>query len=248
MIANSNFSQPAGGKGGAGTNQPQVYNTGPANATGATGGGTPGKGGAGTGMSAFGQIDSMGTALGSGIPQMSSGGLENATAPVLQEAGNPMGPNAFETGLNAQNNSMGWMANAMNYQAPQLGGNYGAQGSGYQAHMANAPGQDLYNYDPSLATAQSYNAAQLSDQDINQYMNPYTQNVIDSAMGDLDMARQNALNNTGVAATRAAHLVATVTGSWKRRTTTIICRTLLGPALNYATRASRTPRERRWVM
>jgi hypothetical protein len=113
-----------------------------------------------------------------------------------------MGPNAFETGLNAQNNSMDWMRNAMNYQAPQLGGNYGAQGSGYQAQMANAPGQDLYSYDPSLATGQSYNAAQLSDQDINQYMNPYTQNVIDSTMGDLDMARQNALNNTGVAATR----------------------------------------------
>ena len=49
---------------------------------------------------------------------------------------------------------------------------------------------------------QSYQAAQLSDQDINQYMNPYTQNVIDSTMGDLDMARQNALNNTGVAASR----------------------------------------------
>jgi hypothetical protein len=114
-----------------------------------------------------------------------------------------MGPNAFETGLNAQNNAMDWMANATNYQAPQLGGNYTAGGGGgYTAAMAQAPGQDLYSYDPATMQGQSYQAAQLSDQDINQYMNPYTQNVIDSTMGDLDMARQNALNNTGVAASR----------------------------------------------
>jgi hypothetical protein len=120
-----------------------------------------------------------------------------------------MGPNAFETGLNAQNNAMDWMTNATNYQAPQLGGNYAAGGNytaggggGYTAAMAQAPGQDLYSYDPATMQGQSYQAAQLSDQDINQYMNPYTQNVIDSTMGDLDMARQNALNNTGVAASR----------------------------------------------
>ena len=134
--------------------------------------------------------------------------------PVAENATNPMGPNAFETGLNAQNNSMDWMRNAMNYQAPQLGGNYGmngnygingnytSDGSSYTATMAQAPGQDLYSYDPATMQGQSYQAAQLSDQDINQYMNPYTQNVIDSTMNDLDMARQNALNNTGVAATR----------------------------------------------
>ena len=140
--------------------------------------------------------------------------------PVAENATNPMGPNAFETGLNAQNNSMDWMRNAMNYQAPQLGGNYGMNGnygingnygmngnytsgdSSYTATMAQAPGQDLYSYDPATMQGQSYQAAQLSDQDINQYMNPYTQNVIDSTMNDLDMARQNALNNTGVAATR----------------------------------------------
>jgi hypothetical protein len=119
-----------------------------------------------------------------------------------------MGPNAFETGLNAQNNAMDWMANATNYQAPQLGGNYTAGGGGgYTAAMAQAPGQDLYSYDPATMQGQSYQAAQLSDQDINQYMNPYTQNVIDSTMGDLDMARQNALNNTGVAASRGGAFV-----------------------------------------
>lgn len=125
-------------------------------------------------------------------------------------------PNAFETGLNAMNSGMDWMGNAMNYQAPQLGGDYNvggldakkymsqmgtAGGGGYTASMMNAPSRDLYDYEAALAQGQQYGAAQLSDKDINDYMNPYTQNVIDTTMGDLDKARKMALNSTGAAAT-----------------------------------------------
>jgi hypothetical protein len=136
-------------------------------------------------------------------------------APVAP-AGNTMGPNAFQTGLDAQNGSLNFYQNQMNGGGSQAmndliakmagGGGGMPMGSGASfsgpAYQMKVPGQDLYSYNPTMAEGQSYQAAQLSDQDINQYMNPYTQNVIDSTMGDLDMARQNAINNTGVAASR----------------------------------------------
>jgi len=124
--------------------------------------------------------------------------------------------NAFEQGLGGMDLSMNWMQNAMNSRSPMLGGDYNvggvdansylsklgrASGGGYNAAMMTAPGQELYDYDAALANGQSYNAAQLSDKDISDYMNPYTQNVIDTTMADLDTARQQALNSTGAAAT-----------------------------------------------
>ena len=85
------------------------------------------------------------------------------------------------------------------------GGNISGGGGGGPsgpAYTIQAPGKELYDYDPNLAQAQSYQAAQLKDADLSSYMNPYTDSVIDSAMGDLDKARQTALNNTGAAASR----------------------------------------------
>ena len=136
------------------------------------------------------------------------------------------GPNGFEQGLNSMNQGMDWFSNAMNYQAPTLNGDYSfnpstysaaqaqgvnpdslmgqlAQGGAqtYSANTMQAPGQDLYSYDPNLAQGQSYAAAQLKDQNLADYMNPYTNSVIDSAMSDLDRGRQQALNSTGAAAT-----------------------------------------------
>jgi len=141
-----------------------------------------------------------------------SGGV--STMPV--DPVNPQGPNAFEQGLDAMNQGMDWFGNQLNYQGPKLDGDYGvgqidgksylsqmgtAGGGGYTASMMTAPGRDLYDYDPAQAQAQSYQAAQLSDKNINDYMNPYTQNVIDTTMSDLNKARQQALNSTGAAAT-----------------------------------------------
>lgn len=125
-------------------------------------------------------------------------------------------PNAFDQGVAAMDGSMDWMQNAMNHQSPTLGGNYnvaGIDGQSYmnqlnsgraaqaQAAMMSAPGRDLYDYEAAQAQGQSYNAAQLADKDLGDYMNPYTQNVIDTTMGDLDKARKMALNSTGAAAT-----------------------------------------------
>lgn len=140
----------------------------------------------------------------------------NAATSAATDA-NPMGPNAFETGLNAMNSGMDWFGNAMGYTSPRLNGDYGvlgingadylgqmgqASGGGYKAAMMSAPDKSLYDYNPAMSQGQSYQAAQLADKDINAYMNPYTQNVIDTTLADLGRARDDAMNATGVAATR----------------------------------------------
>jgi len=129
------------------------------------------------------------------------------------------GPNAFEQGLAAQNAGMDFYRNAMNgnqgimdmigklgepISAPTFGGGGGGGGGvgSYSLPQVSAPGKDLYNYNPAQVQSQGYQAAQLSDADINQYMNPYTQNVIDNTMADLGRARDSAMNSTGAAATR----------------------------------------------
>jgi hypothetical protein len=114
------------------------------------------------------------------------------------------------------NQGMDWFGNQMGYQGQQLDGNYNvagingqnyldqmgtAGGGGYRAAMMSAPDKALYDYNAAMAQGQSYQAQQLSDKNISDYMNPYTQSVIDSSMNDLDKARQQAMNSTGAQAT-----------------------------------------------
>jgi hypothetical protein len=147
------------------------------------------------------------------VPDESGGRL---SLPTSQPGMVSQKDNAFDQGLGGMDLAMDWMQNAMGSQSPTLNGDYNvggldakkymsqmgtAGGGGYSAAMMTAPSQDLYDYEAALAQGQSYGAAQLSDKDINDYMNPYTQNVIDTTMGDLDKARQMALNSTGAAAT-----------------------------------------------
>lgn len=56
----------------------------------------------------------------------------------------------------------------------------------------------LMNYTPDSVTA-----GQLSETDLNPYMNPYTQNVIDAVVADLERARQGIISNTQGVATRS---------------------------------------------
>ena len=192
------------------------------------GGASPGKGGGGMPPDAnMGNMFSQ-VMQGGGAAPTPAG--PNPRQPVAEQPVGTQ-PNGFEQGLNSMNQGMDWFSNAMNYQAPTLDGNYGfnastydpasyqaSQSAGldsagllgqlgnanalrYSANTMQAPGKDLYSYDPTLAQAQSYSAAQLRDQNIQDYMNPYTNSVIDSAMNDLDRGRQQALNSTGAAAT-----------------------------------------------
>jgi hypothetical protein len=193
----------------------------PYSAMGGKGGSMSGFGGAQPGMGLGPNAPQQASSPGKGVSaKISPAPQANMTpaAPTPQQPvpQAPQGPNALQTGLNAQNSAMDFFRNQMNGGGGGLmdmisglsgggmgmmagGGGGGASGP---AMMVNAPGKELYDYDPSLAQAQSYSASQLSDADINQYMNPYTQNVIDASMADLDTARMNALNNTGAAASR----------------------------------------------
>lgn len=56
----------------------------------------------------------------------------------------------------------------------------------------------LMSYTPDSVTA-----GQLRDTDLNPYMNPYTQEVIDTSVADLERARQGIITSTQGAATRA---------------------------------------------
>ena len=62
--------------------------------------------------------------------------------------------------------------------------------------------KDVYDYETANAQASGYTAAQLADANLDPYMNPYTQDVIDTTMADLGRARESAMNASGVAATQ----------------------------------------------
>jgi hypothetical protein len=81
------------------------------------------------------------------------------------------------------------------------GGSMMGGGGGGPMIDTTAVAKSLYDYDPAQVQAQGYEAAKLSDMDVGQYMDPYMDAVMDSTMGDLDKARKQALNSTGVAAT-----------------------------------------------
>lgn len=90
-------------------------------------------------------------------------------------AGSPGGqPNVFQQSSRGLNAAMGGTA----------------AGMGYRPMMVGAPS----------AMARGYNAATVGGSSLEPYMNPFTQNVIDTSMGALDRSRNMALNNTGAAA------------------------------------------------
>lgn len=77
----------------------------------------------------------------------------------------------------------------------------GASGlSGFNQSLSDAMSgtRGLMNYTPGNVSAQ-----QLSQTDLNPYMNPYTQSVVDTSLNSLDRFRQGAISNNQAAATQA---------------------------------------------
>jgi len=62
---------------------------------------------------------------------------------------------------------------------------------------------DAMSYDPQQVKATNYDPAQVATTDLSAYMNPYTQEVIDRSMADLERARQGNINNLGFSASQA---------------------------------------------
>jgi len=74
--------------------------------------------------------------------------------------------------------------------------NLGGLNQGLSDAMGGTRG--LMNYNPQNVTA-----GQLASTDMSAYMNPYTQNVIDTSLNDLERSRQGAISNTQGQATAA---------------------------------------------
>jgi len=78
---------------------------------------------------------------------------------------------------------------------------------GTAAGMAYTPGQVQTNFAAPMVgtggTTPSVQAGQLASTDISQYQNPYTQQVIDTSMADLERQRQMQMNQLGAQASSA---------------------------------------------
>lgn len=86
----------------------------------------------------------------------------------------------------------------MTYNPETLGGQF-TNTQGYDAAQVRAAG----GYTPDQVSAGSYDAGQLANTDLDPYLNPYTDNVIDQSLSDIDRARQMASNQTDAQATAA---------------------------------------------
>lgn len=83
----------------------------------------------------------------------------------------------------------------------------GANSAAYGGGAVTVP-SGQFGYNAATATgieqpAGSYTSAQLANTDLSSYMNPYTNDVINASMADMERARQTALNNTGAQASAA---------------------------------------------
>jgi hypothetical protein len=143
--------------------------------------------------------------------QQSASGITNAMQgaqramnyqPMNVQAGMYNAQNAGARGYNAQNAAaMGFNAAdvaSRGYNAAQTGSTgYNAatgQAQGYNAAQAQRQGN---------INAERVNAGQIASTDLSTYMNPYTNQVVDTSLKDIERSRQIAANETAAAATKA---------------------------------------------
>lgn len=108
---------------------------------------------------------------------MAGGGTQNAQPPQMPQMGPPQMPQ--RGGGNVYDRAAGALQGA-------VGGTNAAMG-----------------YQPMQVGGAGYSAAQLSGANLRPYQNPYTQQVINGSMRDLNRARQMTLNDVGAQATSA---------------------------------------------
>jgi len=128
------------------------------------------------------------TAASGGVP--ASGGKGGGMAGPSYE-----GLDAFQQSAQGMTQAYGGMQDAMNYQPMMVeGGSYNPNmGAGFQSVRA----QQL---DPN---ATDYEAAQFQQADLDRFMNPYTGEVIDASLADIERARLQQANQAAAQATAA---------------------------------------------
>lgn len=137
-----------------------------------------------------------------GVPVASAG---TGGVPSGGKGGGTTGPsygdmNAFDQANQAMTQAYGGMQDSMNYQPMMVsGGSYDPMmlGGGGGAGFQNVRAQQL---DPN---ATDYEAAQFQQADLDRFMNPYTGEVIDKSMADIERARLQQANQAAAQATAA---------------------------------------------
>jgi hypothetical protein len=113
-------------------------------------------------------------------------------------SGGKGGGNAFQQASQAMTGAYGGAGGAMMYQ-PMMVGSGGAMGRGFGG-MAGGGGARASSVDPSSA---DYQAAQFQQADLDRFMNPYTGQVIDQSLADIERARLQQANQAAAQATAA---------------------------------------------
>lgn len=111
----------------------------------------------------------------------------------------PMGPSyenmgAFDQSSQALTQAYGGMQNAMNYMPMMV------EGGTYNPMMAGGGGAMASMLDPNST---DYQAAQFQQSDLDRFMNPYTGEVIDQSLADIERARLQQANQAAAQATAA---------------------------------------------
>lgn len=118
-------------------------------------------------------------------------------------------PNVFGQSAAALNGAMDSTFQGLGYRPMMVN----AQAGSYDPAQMSRSALQQGSYNPAMARGTSYNGATvnagsmtpalLRDQDLSAYMNPYTSNVIDTTLADIERARQMQENVTNAQATAA---------------------------------------------
>jgi hypothetical protein len=144
-----------------------------------------------------------------GRPTM--GGKGGANQPITASQPTAMAqtsqPNVYNQSAQAYNQALQGTQAGMQYQPMMVGGQgynpYSAASTGYNAATAGAQGYNAATAGSTGYGAAQANAAQLAGTDMSQYMNPFTQNVIDRSLADIGGAQQTAMGQLGAQAQAA---------------------------------------------
>jgi hypothetical protein len=130
----------------------------------------------------------------------------------------PSGPSVYDQSAGAYNSALLGTQQAMGFKAPQ------ASASGYNAATSNATGYDAatstaQGYDASLANSRGYDASQIAGtapiteqnvqagqiagSNLSAYTNPYENQVVGQALGDIERSRLMQQNQLGAQASAA---------------------------------------------
>jgi len=127
-----------------------------------------------------------------------SGGVTQVPTPM---PGIPTEPNIIDRGLQGYYDAMDATRGAMNYQPMMVNPS---------TYSANTIDPSQFNIDPSQfnlgfqrISAPTMQAAQTSQADIDRFFNPYTDQVVDTSLADIDRARQMQANQAAAQAQAA---------------------------------------------